>query len=330
MNLFMKKQPLLSAEGAGTGASSGGASGAGTGSSSGTGVQAAGTGGTGEGSAGAGSGQGAGVGSGAGAGSAGAAPDWTSGFNEDLKGYIGNKGFKSPTELADSYRSLEKLRGVPQDRLLTLPERFYDDAGKLTAEGRAIREKIGAPKEAKDYNLLAPKEGADPKLLEHFRGVFHELGVPKADAEKITGSWNQYIEAQQTAAKEAAVQAFKDEQAKLTKDWGAAYEQNVNVAKEAIRTMGIDTKKIDAMSAILGHAEAMKFFHKLGTQVQEAPFINGSRGDKILEPANAKARIRELMKDQSFGKLLEKGDLEARATWDRLHQQAHVGEISVR
>lgn len=255
------------------------------------------------------------------------APSWTDGFSDDQKGYVGNKGYKSAADLVDSYRGLEKLMGGPKDRLLALPERFYDDTGKLTPEGRAVRERLGAPKESKDYNLLSPKEGGDPKLLEHFRGLFHELGLPKSDAEKITGSWNAYAEAQSVAAKEVAAASFKDQQTQLAKEWGAATEQNTNLAKEAVRAMGIKESQINALSAALGHVEAMKFLHKLGTQVREAPFIGGGKPDALLEPVNAKAQIKELINDKNFGKLLSSGDRDAQAKWQRLHEMAHPGEL---
>jgi len=255
--------------------------------------------------------------------------DWLGGLSEDLKGYVGNKGWKSPADLVESYRGAEKLLGVPKDRVLKLPEKFYDEKGKLTSEGRAIRESLGAPKEAKDYNLVAPKEGADPKLLDHFRGVFHELGLPKADAEKITSSWNDYIASQTTSAKEAASATIKNQQQALAKDWGAAYEQNLTIAKEAIRTMGVKAEEVTALESILGHDRAAKLFHQLGKQVGEAPYIGGQRPDALLEPVNAKAQIKELISDKDFANRLQSGDREAAAKWKRLHEQAYPGQVNI-
>ena len=322
MSLSKMMTMFLSPDDAGGGAAAGAAAGA-TSSLNGTGGAAgAGTGASNGGAAAGGSS------AGNGAASAGtSSQDWTHGFNDDQKGYIGNKGFKTPADLVESYRNLEKLRGVPQERLLTLPERFYDDAGKLTAEGRAIREKIGAPKEAKEYNLAMPKEGGDAKLTEHFRGLFHELGLPKADAEKIQGAWNTYAEQRGNAAKEAAVALARDQQAALAKEWGAATEQNINIAKDAIRAMGVKPEIVTALENSIGHHETAKLFHKLGTQVREAPFIGGSKPDAILEPVNAQQTIKDLRSDKEFGKRLLAGDKDAQAKWQRLHEQAYPGEV---
>src|SRR4051812_7514574 len=59
-----------------------------------------------------------------------AAPaDWTAGLNEATRGFVENRGFKDPQTLADSYVNLEKLMGVPKDRLLQVPEKDDDAEG---------------------------------------------------------------------------------------------------------------------------------------------------------------------------------------------------------
>jgi len=55
-------------------------------------------------------------------GAGGAGGEWYAGIaDEGLRGYVQTKGFKDPGALAESYRNLEKLQGVPQERLLKLP-----------------------------------------------------------------------------------------------------------------------------------------------------------------------------------------------------------------
>jgi hypothetical protein len=251
------------------------------------------------------------------------------GFNEDLKGYVGNKGFKDPGALADAYRNLEKLQGVPQDRLLKLPEQFYDDKGALTAEGRGIYERLGAPKNAADYGIEVPKEGGDPKLMEHFTKLFYEAGVPKAAAQKIVAEWNGYQAAAATAMKDAQTAAHRDQVNALQKEWGAAYESNTNIAKDAVRRLGWDAAKIDAVASAIGHADTMKLLSNLGKATGESTFVTGQRASTPMEPASAKARITELMTDRDFGNRLMSGDAEAKATWQRLHEQAHQGTVNI-
>lgn len=255
---------------------------------------------------------------------------WMAGFNEDLKGYASTKGWKDPGQLAESYRNLEKLAGVPQDRLMKLPEKFYDDAGKLTAEGRAIYERLGTPKDAKDYDLKVPETGGDPKLMEHFKTVFHDAGVPKNVAEKIVGSWNEYQGKAVEATKAQAVEAFKQSEIKLKSDWGMAFDQNVNIAKEAVRALGVSAEQINAISSQLGHDATMKLFHKFGSAVGESTFVTGRPTGTMLEPASAKARISALKSDKAFAARLMSKDASATSEWESLHQQAYPGSINVR
>lgn len=254
-------------------------------------------------------------------------PDWKSSFNPELKAFIDNKQFKDPSDLATSYQNMEKLLGAPKERLLKLPEAFTDDKGKPTAEARALYERLGAPKEAKEYELPVPKEGGDSKLMEHFAGIFHEAGIPKDAGKKIAESWNAYQQQIVQANKEATTLKFNQDVEGLKKEWGAAVDQNTNIAKEAVRTMGLTSEQTTAIAAALGHAETMKLFHKFGKQVGESSFVSGQRNSEIREPSTAKAKIKELMSDKSFGKRLMEGESEAKRIWNQLHEQAANGQM---
>lgn len=255
---------------------------------------------------------------------------WMAGMNDDLKGYVGLKGFKGPGDVVDAYRNFEKLQGVPQDRVMKLPEKFYDDAGALTPEGRAIFEKVGAPKEAKDYDLqrFIPKENGDPKLMERFSEVFKDAGVSKSAAEKIVASWNELQTVTMAQMKEATAQKFKDEQGVLLKDWGAAFDQNTQIAREGAKRMGHDTKTMDALSAVLGHAATMKLYHQMGSAVGESAFIGGKQVNQFFDPSTALAQINALKADKGFVAKYNAGDAEAVSKMTKLHEMAHQGRVT--
>lgn len=262
----------------------------------------------------------------------GAAPatqNWTDGFNDDTKGWVQGKGYKGAEDLANAYRSLEKLHGVPQDRLLKLPESFYDEKGALTADGRAIRERLGAPKDVAGYGVEMPKEGGDPKRLENFLSNALAMGIPKADVQKLVAIDAQYAASVQNGGKEAAAAKFRDESAALTTEWGAAFESNKNIAADAARKMGWDAKKIDALASVMGHADTMKTLLQMGKSFGEASYIGGKAAAGPMEPATAKSRIAELRADKDFGSRLMAGEMEAKATWQRLHEQAYQGTVNL-
>lgn len=257
------------------------------------------------------------------------APDWKAGLNPEIKGYVELKGFQSPEAMADSYRNLEKLQGHPAEKILKLPDVFYDDKGKMTPEGKAVYERLGAPKEAKDYNLPAPKEGGDPKLLDHFKNTFLEAGIPKDAAKKIIEGMNQYFDQASESAKTIATNEFNNQTNQLKTEWGSAYEQNERIAKEAVRVMGMTKDQVAALASGLGHKETMKLFHKLGTSTAEAPFVGGKNPNNIMEPATAQSKIAELKADKDFSAKLLAGDVGAKQIWAAVHEQAYPGQMSV-
>lgn len=248
-------------------------------------------------------------------------PPWTSSFNDDQKAFVLNKGYKGPADVIDSYRNLEKLHGVPAERLLKLPESMD------TPEGRAIFERLGAPKEAKEYGLEAPK-GTDPKITETLTSAFHEAGITKTAAQKIMAKLVADQEARNAQALENAKAAVATGDLALKKDWGAAYEQNTNLAKEAARVLGMTEAQVNALGAGLGHEATMKLFHKLSGAVRESDFIGGRPPAGILAPEQAKSEIKNLRNDADFSRRLLSGETEAKQKWERLHQQAFVGEYS--
>ena len=79
-------------------------------------------------------------------------PSWTTGFTDELKGYVDAKGFKDAQSVVESYRNFEKIKGVPQERLLTLPEKDEDPSWN------DVWKRLGRPDQPKDYQLEVPKE----------------------------------------------------------------------------------------------------------------------------------------------------------------------------
>lgn len=252
--------------------------------------------------------------------------DWTTALAEDDRGYVANKGFKTPNDVLTSYRNLEKTFGVPQDRLLKLPEDMN------TPEGRAVWEKLGAPKTAAEYGLdkLVPKEGGDPKLAEWASEVFHETGLPRTAAEKIITKWNERTQAAQAADKENYVSMITQGEAALKKEWGAAYEQNVNLAKQGRKALELNDQELDGLEKMIGRERLFKKLRTIGAGIGEANYVAGRpAADGAMAPEQARQKLNELKGDALFTKRYLGGDSEARAQMDRLQRMAFPGELTV-
>src|SRR4051812_33433335 len=80
-----------------------------------------------------------------------AAFDWkTAGLDDASAAFVAEKQFKDMSTAIQSHRNLEKLVGVPADKLLRLPT---DDSPEAW---NAIYDKLGRPKDAAGYNLPLP------------------------------------------------------------------------------------------------------------------------------------------------------------------------------
>lgn len=258
-----------------------------------------------------------------------AAFDWGSqGLAPEVLGYVTNKGWKTPADTIESYRNFEKLHGVPADRLLKVPG---PDA--KPEEIAAFRERLGAPKDAKEYKFaeipgFGENKDAAAKFDGFLRSAFHKNGVSGSAAEGITKEWSTFVAQTLKAEQDAADQAFAADQAKLKTELGPQYDKYVNVAKQAGVAFGLKAEDVDALAANLGFSATMKFLHTVGSKLGEGDYASGDH-QAAYGPEAALAEIQALKKDPGFGKKLLEKDAESLAKWNRLHQVAYPGQITV-
>lgn len=244
--------------------------------------------------------------------------DWTSSFDPDVKGYVQNAGFKDPASVVDAYRNLEKLIGAPKERVLKIPEKPDDSAWN------DVYSKLGKPATAKDYKIEVPK-GADPAFAEWAKNTFHEVNLTAAQAEKLAAKWNEHM-AGTTAAQQSAYQAKAEQEEKgLQKEWGAAFEQNINVAKRAAQAFGLSGEVVDKLEQAMGYAGVMKFMHTLGSKVGEDSFVTGKGGGSFgaMTPEAARNRISALRQDGDFVRRYTAGEVSAKEEMAKLHAWAY-------
>lgn len=250
------------------------------------------------------------------------ASDWTTGLNDDDKGYVQNKGFKDTGALLGSYRNLEKLVGTPQERVLKLPEK--EDA----PEWNDIYGKLGRPEKPENYKIPVPA-GDDGAFSKEAAKWFHEAGISQKQAEKIASKWNEHaatLGAKGAQDAEAKSLQAKADAADIKKEWGAAYEQNLNIVDAAAAKFGMDEKQITALKDSMGLKGALQFLYNIGSKLGEGEFITGNGGPGgfggALSPVAAEQKIKTLMADPEFSKRYLNGEADAREEMKRLHEMA--------
>lgn len=250
-----------------------------------------------------------------------AAPgDWTTGLADDVRGYVQNKGWRSPGDVLESYRGLEKHLGVPKEQLVQLPTKDDD------AEGWGkVYQRLGRPEKAEDYKLPLPKE-SDEGFVKWAKSSFHDSGLTAKQAEKLAAKWNEYAAGASESQREVEINRGKEAETVLRKEWGAAYDQNFKIVERAANNLGLSNDQLTSLRKAMGPVETAKFVFNLGTKIGEDSYHSGGGGGSdfgILTPEQAVSRIGDLRADPEFCKRYLSGDADAKAEMTKLNKWAY-------
>lgn len=241
---------------------------------------------------------------------------WYDGIEDgDLKGYVQNKGWKDPVELANGYRNLEKLLGGEK---IPMPKGADDKEGWAR-----VYDSLGRPKSADDYGLQLP-EGGNGDFLKAAAGKFHELGLSKQQAAELANWYNEQATGQMGAAQQAQAAKVEQDMQALKGEWGQAWEENVELGRRAARQFGLDQGKLEALENAFGTAEMLKFMSRIGRGLTEHTFESGRSTNSFgLTPDAARQRIAALREDRDFTSKYLAGNADAQGEMKRLMEVAY-------
>jgi len=210
-------------------------------------------------------------------------PQWMSSLPDAHKANERFAQFKEPTQVWDKFDQLLKAEG----QMVRIPDEKATDAEKAE-----FYKRIGRPETADKYTITKPEglpEGIpySTDLEPLFKAKAHELNLTDAQAKAIYGWYYDLAkqgygktQAEEAAAKEAAVNALKDE-------WkGDTFKENVEVATRAFKkffgdddkaTKFIETEKIGNVP-IGDHPMFLKIFASIGKQISDDSMNAGRSG----------------------------------------------------
>ena len=244
---------------------------------------------------------------------------WYSGFqDESLRGYIETKGFKDPSSLAESYRNLEKLRGVPENELVRIPKEGDAEAWN------AYYARMGRPENADGYSLPVP-EGDDGAFSKQAAQWMHEAGLTPAQAQILAGKNNEFLATQMKAAQDQQAIESDRQMSELKTEWGQAYDQNTEIARRAAKQFGLDEGMLSSIEEAIGTKQLLTLFNNIGQGLGEHKAHGIGSGDNSfkLSPAAAQERIKQLGNDPEWGKKYLAGGANEAAEMQRLQQMAY-------
>lgn len=249
-----------------------------------------------------------------------APPPWHASIQDaDARGFVELKGWDSPEKAVASYRSLEKMIGVPAERVLKLPEKPDDPAWA------DVHKRLGmaAPDKPEDYELPVP-EGFRDDYAKAVAAKAKELGIPKHMLKGMAEWQNGFVKQQIEAEEKATEMRVNQSLAELRMEWGSAHDETMALAKRAEEQVKATAGLDDASLLAWQNADPKGYFKLMGvigSKMGEGRMIaGGSNGqDAPMSPEAAHVRRAELMGDADFAKRYLAGDAQANAEMTRLN-----------
>lgn len=247
------------------------------------------------------------------------AKPWYDGVDAETIGHWDNKGWKKDDvrEIAlaatKQAREAEKHFGVPADQLLKMPK-----ADAKLEDIKAFWGKLGAPADAKEYDLSAVKINGEPlneSLDAALRASLAQAFVPKDKAGSIAAGIAKALESAKTTDDTLAAGKLAEEKTKLAANWKNNFDFNHLKAMEGARRLGITPEAVKALEGQIGYAGVMEAMRKIGSATSEDTFIErgATGGGTPHTREGAVSRKAELMADRDWtARWMKGGVAEAR------------------
>lgn len=237
---------------------------------------------------------------------------WMDAINDaDLKGYVQNKGWNDPVELANGYRNLEKLLGGEK---LPMPK-GADDADGWSR----VYDALGRPKSANDYKFEGMPEDADSAFLSEASNWMHEAGLSQRQAQLMAEKWNAYAQSLTENQSQSMAAESQRQLDTLKNEWGGAWDENVELGRRAARQFGINQDVLVGIEQAIGAGEMLKLMSRIGRGLTEHSFEGGNTISGFgMTPEAARQRINSLKADRDWSAKYLSGNADAKAELARL------------
>ena len=227
------------------------------------------------------------------------ADDWRTSLPVEIKDSPSLKDVKTVSDLAKGYIHAQKAIG----NNVAVPGK-----DSKPEEWAAFFQKAGRPESPEKYDF-GKVEGEDkipmpPELKQGFLKSAHEFGLSNRQAAQLyswfVGTSAKGMEEQNQAVSQAAEKGINS----LKTEWGSAYEQNLDMAKSALKEFGGDEAVALMNDTGLGNdPRVIKLFQKIGRAVSEDKLhTQGKAGNFKMTPVEATATIGQKMTDTEFMK----------------------------
>jgi hypothetical protein len=219
--------------------------------------------------------------------------DWRSQLPPELQSDASLQKFGSIHALAGAYVSAQKLigqKGIPVPGEATTEEQWRD-----------IFEKLGVPKEVKDYNVkFKDQVKLDPKFTEDFKSMGHKLGLLPKQAQALADWFSDVnINSSTQTQQQYEAQAKQNVEA-LKQEWGQAFQLKAARINKVIGEFGGNEVAQQLHEMGLGSdPKFLKMMAGVADKLYKEGKIVGDEGggNPQLTPAEAKAEAMKIIGD---------------------------------
>lgn len=187
-------------------------------------------------------------------------------------------------------------------------------------EVAAYRKALGVPESLEEYDFAPAEipEGFtwDKEAMKPFAEVAHKHHIPPGAMKELAGLFAQY-----ESSKVDVIQGMFDQQRQeavstLQKEWGADFQKNLSVAKQAAKIAGVN-----ANSYGFADPEVVRGFVRMAQMMSEDKIGRGLAGPEMM---GGKARANDIMRnpENPWHARYQQGDAEAVALVTGLLKQS--------
>lgn len=191
---------------------------------------------------------------------------FTEQLSDDDKKLVGNKGWKTPSDMLKSYRELEKSFGTR----VALPK---DEDSEAWSN---LYSKLGMPDSADKFEV----EGVDENVKADIQQILFKNHILPKDAKGLIEDYNAFAKAQTEKLQEQAKALQEKELEEVVNEWGDNSERNREIAKRGAELLGLEEDDLNSIENLIGTKKFLLSMFKLGEAISEDSIGVGKRTGK--------------------------------------------------
>ena len=246
--------------------------------------------------------------------------DWKSTLSDDLKNSGSIQSLNTVEDVVKKLVNAEAMIG--KDRVI-LPGK---DA--TPEQWNEFHTKMGRPETIDGYDFSQTETEVSEDSTKQVRDLAFQLGLDKKGGAVLHNALGEAAKRGQDLQKEQIENYAKESMEFFTKEWGQAKDQNMEMAKNAVREFGGDelVEMLD-QTGLGNRKEVINAFYKAGRAIAEdGDLIGKTTAGFTKSPGEAKAEIGALKMDDNFMKAYLTKNHSGHK--DAVNKMAHLFQLS--